>query len=41
MEVYAGIDLGSPLKEAKNQIFLGADSFIEEAMKHSKESDNE
>ncbi len=33
--VLAGIGMDSPLKEAKNQIFLGSDSFIAEAMQHA------
>ena len=37
--VLAGINSESPLKEAKNQIFLGSDSFVQEVMKHAKESD--
>ena len=37
--VLAGIGAESPLKEAKNQIFLGSDSFIAEAMKHVNETD--
>ncbi len=32
--VLAGIGTETPLKEAKNQIFLGSDSFIAEAMQH-------
>ncbi len=32
--VMAGIGMESPLLEAKNQIFLGSDSFIAEAMQH-------
>jgi REP element-mobilizing transposase RayT len=37
--VLAGIGRESPLKEAKNQIFLGSDSFIVEAMKHIRSGD--
>ena len=37
--VLAGTGMESPLLEAKNQIFLGSDSFIDEAMKHVNEND--
>ena len=37
--VLAGIGTESPLKEARNQIFLGSDSFITEAMKHIEKND--
>ncbi len=37
--VLAGIGMESPLLEAKNQIFLGSDSFIEEAMQHAEGAD--
>ena len=37
--VLAGIGMESPLLEAKNQIFLGSDSFIAEAMQHVNEND--
>ncbi len=37
--VLAGIGMESPLLEAKNQIFLGSDSFIAEAMLHAENAD--
>ena len=37
--VLEGINMESPLKEAKNQIFLGSDSFVAEAMKHVDKND--
>jgi len=37
--VLAGIGMESPLKEAKNQIFLGSDSFVKETMKHVDDAD--
>lgn len=37
--VLAGIGTESPLKEAKNQIFLGSDSFIAEAMQYVNGND--
>jgi len=37
--VLAGIGMESPLLEAKNQIFLGSDSFIAEAMQHTDSAD--
>jgi hypothetical protein len=37
--VLAGIGMESPLLEAKNQIFLGSDSFIAEAMRHVNSND--
>jgi len=37
--VLAGIGMESPLLEAKNQIFLGSDSFIAEAMQHVNGND--
>jgi len=33
--VMAGIGMESPLLEAKNQIFLGSESFVKEAMLHA------
>ena len=38
--VLAGIGAESPLKEAKNQIFLGSDSFVKEVMKHVDDDDH-
>ena len=37
--ILAGIGSESPLKKAKNQIFLGADSFIAEVMQHVNGND--
>lgn len=37
--VLAGIEMESPLLDAKNQVFLGSDSFIAEAMQHVNEND--
>jgi putative transposase len=37
--ILAGIGIDSPLKEAKNQIFLGSDSFIAETMQHVDRDD--
>jgi REP element-mobilizing transposase RayT len=37
--VLAGLGMESPLLEAKNQIFLGSDSFIAEAMQHINGND--
>jgi hypothetical protein len=37
--VLAGIGMKSPLLEAKNQIFLGSDSFIAEAMQYVNKND--
>ena len=37
--VMDGIDMDSPLKEAKNQIFLGSDSFVQEMMRQVEDGD--
>jgi hypothetical protein len=37
--VMDGIDMESPLKEAKNQIFLGSDSFVQEMMRQVEDGD--
>jgi len=37
--VLAGIVMESPLLEAKNQIFLGSDSFIADAIQHVENAD--